>query len=68
MIISIYYIYIYIYIYITFMINCNLIMLHEKLSSHTFMINFLHMFNYAIIDIGYCEASGYVGGFDPEGA
>jgi hypothetical protein len=29
---------------------------------------FLYMFNYAVIDSKYCEASGYVGGFDPEDA
>jgi hypothetical protein len=29
---------------------------------------FLHMFDYAIIDSGYREASSYVGGFDSEGA
>ena len=26
---------------------------------------FLHMFNYVVINSGYCEASDYVGGFDP---
>jgi hypothetical protein len=25
---------------------------------------FLHMYDYAVIDSGYREASGYVGGFD----
>jgi hypothetical protein len=26
---------------------------------------FLHMFNYVVIDSGYHETSGHVGGFDP---
>ena len=26
---------------------------------------FFHMYDYAIIDSGYCKASSYVGGFDP---
>ena len=29
---------------------------------------FLHMFDYSIIDSGYCEASGHIGGFDPRDA
>ena len=29
-----------------------------------YFLFFLHMFNYAIIDSGYREASGYIGGFD----
>jgi hypothetical protein len=26
---------------------------------------FFHMYNYAVIDSGYCEASGSGGGFNP---
>jgi hypothetical protein len=29
---------------------------------------FLRMYDYAILNSGYREASGYVGGFDPEDA
>jgi hypothetical protein len=32
------------------------------------IIFFLHMYNYAVINSGYREASSYVGGFDPEDA
>ena len=33
-----------------------------------YFIFFLHMFNYAVIDSGYCKASSYVGGFDLKNA
>jgi hypothetical protein len=29
---------------------------------------FFHMYDYAVLDSGYREASDYVGGFDPEDA
>jgi hypothetical protein len=31
-----------------------------------YLLFFLHMYNYVVIDNGYREASGYVRGFDPK--
>jgi hypothetical protein len=31
---------------------------------HCIIFLFLHMYNYAVIDSGYCEVSGYVERFD----
>jgi hypothetical protein len=39
-----------------------------SLSRQTYLVLFpffLHMYDYAVLDSGYCEASGSCGGFDP---
>ena len=42
-------------------------LLSRRTNTCIISIFFLHMYDYVVIDSGYHDASGYVGGFDPEG-